>query len=86
MPAPAPAAVSSYMVQFASPDGGSVDATLSAVRAAAGVRGDAASSLAIGGTSVMRVSYSGTLEQLAAALRARGFTVSQGSNALAISR
>ncbi|WP_232843006.1 heavy-metal-associated domain-containing protein [Allopontixanthobacter confluentis] len=85
-PATAPVAVSSYVVQFASPDGGSVDATLSAVRAAAGVRGAAASSLAIGGTSVMRVSYSGTLEQLAAALRARGFTVSQGNNALAISR
>lgn len=80
------AAVSSYVVQFASPDGGSVDATLAAVRAAPGVRGAATSSLAIGGTSVMRVSFGGTLEQLAAALRGRGFTVTQGNNALAISR
>ncbi len=85
-PPPGPAVVSSYVVQFASPDGGSVDATLAAVRAAPGVRGAAASSLAIGGTSVMRVSYGGSLEQLAAALRARGFSVTQGSNALAISR
>ncbi len=89
-PTPTPAAssavVSSYVVQFASPDGGSVDATLAAVRAAPGVRGAATSSLAIGGTSVMRVSYGGTIDQLAAALRGRGFTVTQGSNALAISR
>jgi hypothetical protein len=56
------------------------------VRAAPGVRGAATSSLAIGGTSVMRVSYGGSIEQLAAALRGRGFTVTQGSNALAISR
>ena len=80
------AVVSSYVVQFASPVGGSVDATLAAVRAAPGVRGAATSSLAIGGTSVMRVSYGGSIDQLAAALRGRGFTVTQGSNALAISR
>lgn len=83
---PAASVVTSYVVQFASPDGGSVDATLAAVRATAGVRGAATSSLAIGGTSVMRVSYGGSLEQLAGALRGRGFTVTQGSNALAISR
>lgn len=83
----APAAVvSNYVVQFASPDGGSVDAILAAVRTAPGVRGAATSSLAIGGTSVMRVSYGGTIEELAAALRGRGFTVTQGNNALAISR
>ncbi|WP_322290981.1 heavy-metal-associated domain-containing protein [Allopontixanthobacter sp.] len=80
------AVVSSYVVQFASPDGSSVDATLAAVRAAPGVRGAATSSIAIGGTSVMRVSYGGTIEQLAAALRGRGFTATQGNNALAISR
>lgn len=82
----AAAVVNSYVVQFASPDAGSIDATLSAVRSAAGVRGAATSSLAIGGTSVMRVSYAGSLAELAAALRARGFNVNQGSNALAISR
>ena len=85
-PTPTAAIVSSYVVQFASPDAGTIDATLSAVRATAGVRGAATSSIAIGGTSVMSVSYGGSLSDLAGALRARGFTVTQGSNALAISR
>lgn len=85
-PTAAPATVSNYVVQFASPDGGSVDATLAAVRAASGVRGAVTTSIAIGGTSVMNVSFGGSLEQLAEALRARGFTVRQGGNALAISR
>jgi hypothetical protein len=50
------------------------------------VRGVATSSIAIGGTSVTRVSFAGTLAELAAALRARGWNVTQGANALAISR
>lgn len=87
VPTSGPAAVvSSFVVQFASPDAGAVDATLATVRATSGVRGAATTSIAIGGTSVMSVTYAGTLDQLAAALRARGFSVNQGSNALAISR
>ena len=62
------------------------DATLAAVRATPGVRGAATTSLAIGGTSVMSVTYGGSIADLAAALRGRGFTVNQGSNALAIRR
>ena len=85
-PAQPVAVVNSYVVQFASPDAASIDATLGAVRAAPGVRGAATTSIAIGGTSVMTVSYGGTLEQLAGVLRNRGFNVRQGSNALAISR
>lgn len=84
--APATAVVSAYVVQFASPDAASIDATLAAVRGVPGVRGAATTSLAFGGTSVMTVSYAGSLGQLAAALRARGYTVQQGSDALAISR
>jgi len=75
-----------HVVQFASPDAASVDSMLAAVRGTPGVRGAATTSLALGGTSVMAVSYGGTLDQLAAALRARGFAVTQGSSALAISR
>jgi hypothetical protein len=56
------------------------------VRGSAGVRGAATSSIAIGGTSVMRVTYSGGLDGLAAALRARGWQVTVGSNALSIRR
>lgn len=90
-PAPAPStsvvtASGTYVVQFVTPDGGSFDATLSGVRATPGVRGIGVSSTAIGGTSVMQVTFAGSLEQLAAALRARGFNVTQGSNALRISR
>ncbi|MDC0886345.1 heavy-metal-associated domain-containing protein [Altererythrobacter sp.] len=85
-PAATAAALNTFVVQFATPSAGAVDATLAAVNATPGVRGAATSSLAIGGTSVMRVTYGGSLDQLAGALRSRGFTVNQGSNALAISR
>lgn len=83
---PAPAAVQSFTVQFASPDAQAVDAALGSVRGASGVRGAGTTSIAIGGTSVMRVSYAGSLEDLAAALRSRGWSVSVGSNALSIRR
>ena len=82
----APRAVESFTVQFASPDAQAVDAALGSVRGASGVRGAATTSIAIGGTSVMRVSYAGSLDELAAALRARGWSVSAGSNALSIRR
>ncbi len=85
-PSVQPATVSSYVVQFASPDAATIDSTLASIRNVGGVRGAVTSSLAIGGTSVMRVSYGGTLDELAQALRASGFNVQQGSNALAISR
>jgi hypothetical protein len=78
--------VNAYVVQFASPDAASIDATLAAVRSVPGVRGAATTSLAFGGTSVMTVSFSGSLGQLADGLRAQGYTVQQGSDALAISR
>ncbi|HSG33036.1 MAG TPA: heavy-metal-associated domain-containing protein [Sphingomonadaceae bacterium] len=78
--------VSSFVVQFSSPDGSSVDAALSSVRGAPGVRGAATSSIAIGGVSVMRVSYAGDIGGLAAALRSRGWNVAQSGNSLSISR
>ena len=82
----APEIVASYTVQFASPDAAAVDAALGAVRSAAGVRGASTTSIAIGGTSVMRVSFAGELDALAATLRARGWQVTVGSNALSIRR
>lgn len=81
-----PAAVRNFTVQFASPDAASFDSALSGVRGAQGVRALAVTSTAVGGTSVMSVSYGGTIDELAAALRARGFNVRQGPNSLAISR
>ena len=85
-PAAAPATVRQITVQFATPDPGSFDASLTAVRQVPGVQGIAVTSTAMGGTSVMRASFAGDVATLAAALRARGFTVREGANALAISR
>lgn len=85
-PTPTPTVVSSFTVQFATADAMAFDATLSTVRQVPGVRGVAVTSTAMGGMSVMRVSYGGDLAALAAALRERGFAVREGSNTLAISR
>ena len=85
-PAAPPAETHTFTVQFASPDAGAVDAALGAVRSAPGVKGAATTSLAMGGTSVMRVTYEGEIATLADALRARGFKVAVGSNALSIKR
>jgi hypothetical protein len=80
------AAPVAYTVQFATPDADAVDGGTAIVRSIAGVRAAGTTSLAIGGTSVMRVTYAGTLESLAEALRARGFKVTVGSGALSIRR
>ncbi|QUL39306.1 heavy-metal-associated domain-containing protein [Erythrobacter sp. JK5] len=86
-PTPPPAmTVRNIVVQFASPDPQTFDAALSGVRGTPGVRSVAVTSTAMGGTSVMSVSFAGSLEELAGGLRSRGFTVRQGANALAISR
>lgn len=81
-----PVALGTYTVQVATPDARSVDAALGSIRGAAGVRSVATSSIAIGGTSVVRVTYLGDLNGLANALRAAGWQVTVGSNALGISR
>lgn len=85
-PPPVAAVMRNFVVQFASRDVASFDAALAGVRGTPGVRSLSVTSTAMGGTSVMSVSYGGTLDELAAALRARGFNVTQGANALAISR
>jgi hypothetical protein len=85
----APAAqpiISTVVVQAATPDGRAFDATLSGLRGVGGVRGVAVTSTAIGGTSVIQVTFSGDISDLAAALRAAGWRVTEGGSALAISR
>jgi len=92
LPGPAVAAtptaqvVSSFVVQFATPNAASFDNGLASVQATPGVRAAATSSTAIGGISIMRVSFAGDAGGLAAALRARGWNVSQSGNTLSISR
>ncbi|GLK46272.1 MULTISPECIES: heavy-metal-associated domain-containing protein [Novosphingobium] len=80
------APVETVTVQFATPDAAAVDAALAAVRGVPGVQGAATVSLAIGGTSVMRVTVSGGGERLAGALRGQGWKVSGGGTSLRISR
>ncbi len=88
VPAPdaAPAALTTVTVQFVTPDAAAVDDALALVRGAAGVRGAAPTSLALGGTSVMRVTFAGSVDELAAALRASGLTVREAGSGLSIDR
>ncbi|HYZ49221.1 MAG TPA: heavy-metal-associated domain-containing protein [Sphingomonas sp.] len=83
--APAPGTVT-VNIQYDTPDVGSVSAGEAALRAVPGVRAAQTASLALGGVSVMRVSYEGELGGLAAALQARGWQVQQGPNTLRIRR
>lgn len=78
--------ISAITVQVATPDPRSFDGALTGIRGAAGVRGVSVSSTAIGGTSVVQVNFAGDLDGLAAALRAAGWQVTVGNNALAIAR
>lgn len=78
------AATTTVTIQFATSDGAAVDAGMAAVRSVAGVKSAVSSSIAIGGTSVMRVTYAGDIDALAAALRAQGWRVTVGAGALSI--
>lgn len=81
-----PPAASTITVQVATPDPQSFDGALGAMRGVPGVGGVTVTSTAIGGTSVLRLSFTGDLAALATALRARGWQVVEGNGALAISR
>ncbi|MEM1131466.1 MAG: heavy-metal-associated domain-containing protein [Pseudomonadota bacterium] len=76
----------SFSVQYSSPDAAAVNAAEAAVRGIAGVSGASTSSLALGGTSVMSVRFSGDAAQLRQQLEARGWQVQQSGNTLRISR
>jgi hypothetical protein len=84
--APPPPSLASFSVQYNSPDVAAVSAAEGAVRGISGVSSASTSSLALGGTSVMNVSFAGTADQLKAALEARGWQVQQSGNTLRISR
>ena len=85
-PSAAAAAVSTITVQFATPDAVSVDTGLGSIRGTPGVQGASLASVAIGGTSVLRVSFAGDADGLRAALQARGWQVSQAGGSLSIRR
>ncbi|MEO0907288.1 MAG: heavy-metal-associated domain-containing protein, partial [Pseudomonadota bacterium] len=76
----------SVVVQFATPDPSTFDAALTNMRAVPGVRSLSVTSTAMGGTSVMNVTYRGDVGALAGALRDRGFAVRESGDTLSISR
>lgn len=78
--------VSTFTIQFDTPDVGSVSGTESTIRGIPGVRSAATSSLALGGISVMRVAFQGDEGMLKIALAARGFRVQEAGGGLRISR
>ena len=73
-------------VQYDSPNAGAVSATEALVRGIPGVRSAVTDSLALGGTSVMRVSYAGDPELLKGQLQARGYQVFGAGTRLRIRR
>ncbi|MBV8237868.1 MAG: heavy-metal-associated domain-containing protein [Sphingomonas sp.] len=76
LPVTAPSAGGATIsVQFDSPGAGAVNATEAAMRAVPGVATAGTSSLALGGVSVMTVTYGGTADAFRAALQARGWQV-----------
>ncbi len=77
---------STISVQFETPDVGSVSDTEASVRSVPGVKAATTTSLALGGTSVMTVSFAGDAATLKLALEARGFRVTEGGGALRIRR
>ena len=86
VPATPASGVQSFTVQYSSPDVDSVTATERAVAGVAGVQSASTTSLALGGMSVMRVTFRGDIAALRAALAARGFNVQEGGGQLRISR
>lgn len=86
VPTAAPQGAQTFQIQYSSPDVASVSATERTIGGIAGVQSAATNSLALGGTSVMRVVYRGDADALRAALAARGFTVQVSGSTLRLSR
>lgn len=83
---PVTTGTSTYSIQFDTPDVSSVGAGEAAVRTIPGVRLASTRSLALGGTSVMQVSFDGSADMLRTGLQARGFAVSVNGSTLRITR
>ncbi|HEX7820246.1 MAG TPA: heavy-metal-associated domain-containing protein [Sphingobium sp.] len=78
--------VGAFTIQYDTPNVASVSQSEALFRGIPGVRSASTSSLALGGTSVMQVSFAGTAETLGAALQQRGFTVQSSGNTLRVTR
>ena len=80
------AGATALTIQFDTPTAGSVSSIESAVRGVPGVSGASTTSMAIGGVSVMRLSYNGDPELLRTSLQSRGFQVGRSGTTLRIRR
>ena len=76
----------SYLIQYDTPNVGSVGAGEAMMRSIPGVRTASTTSLALGGTSVMQVTFGQSLEELRTALAARGYIVQGSGTTLRIVR
>jgi hypothetical protein len=76
----------SFTIQVPTPDATAVSRAELGVSRVRGVTSAVTTSLAIGGTSSMRVTYMGDAAALQAALEAQGWTVSGSGSSLRISR
>ena len=81
-----PVAGAQFSIQFDTPSAASVTATEAALRGIRGVSSALTTSLALGGVSVMRVTYAGDVDALRAALQARGWQVEIGGSTVRIRR
>lgn len=73
-------------IQFDTPSVAALNGGESAVRGVPGVTSATTTSMALGGISVMRVTFEGNQASLTAALRARGWQVEEGAGVLRIRR
>jgi hypothetical protein len=86
-PTPVPTGDSvTLSIQADTPTVAAVESTEAALRSVPGVRSAATSSLALGGVSVLRVTFDGDIAILTAALESRGWQVQQGDGVLRIRR
>ena len=83
---PAAGGAQTYRIQFDSPDAEAVQRAEIAVSRVAGVTSAITVSQALGGSSTMRVTFSGDAAALQAALQAQGWSVSVSGNTLRITR
>ncbi len=86
VPTPPPAAQTSISVQFETPTAADVDRGEGALRGVPGVKSANTTSLALGGTSVIRVVFDGDASAFKAALQAKGWQVSGSGDTLRIKR
>ncbi|SMF78908.1 heavy-metal-associated domain-containing protein [Allosphingosinicella indica] len=85
--APVPVgAATSFTIQVTTPNAAAVSQAELSVSRVPGVTSAITTSLALGGTSVMRVTYAGEGAALAAALQSQGWNVSGSGSTLTISR